>query len=513
MSRHRTVVASLICNYAATACQVICGLAIVPMSIHYLGEEGYGTWLGLTALGAIGGLADMGVSGVLVVRLSRALGVGRQDDASAELLSGLAVAAVSSVIGGMLVLGAVVGAGRLSPGSFTVSTHVGVTAAALAVAAMLSQFSMSLTALPTAQLRPFVNGLVAIAMTISWLFTSWLLIPRLGMAGLAAGFLIRATVAFVPLGIYNAWFLLHAGGGRGPVLDLGRCRSFAMLGTAGVAVRWIQSVLGTFDVVCVSTTQGPAAATSYANTSKPTTMATGLANAFGGALLPAFTRFLAREQGLPAFELFLNSLRLTVIVAGSLAIAFAGVRRQFITAWVGPHFILPIPLTVAIAVAAISSSALAFASYMFGSTGQLMRAQVVMAVEGVIRVALMAGGVAFAGSLGMAMCAVPTPFAVTAVLLCEMARFTNVRIPIEDWLALVVDLALIVTGLVAVSLLPVVPLHPWQIPLAAAAFGGLALTVLALRSAPLRTLLFDTAHAVLPSSIRRILPAAAGSLK
>lgn len=49
ISSHRSVIASLVCNYAATACQIICGLAIVPMSIHYLGEDGYGMWLGLTA--------------------------------------------------------------------------------------------------------------------------------------------------------------------------------------------------------------------------------------------------------------------------------------------------------------------------------------------------------------------------------------------------------------------------------------------------------------------------------
>ncbi|MFM7291819.1 MAG: lipopolysaccharide biosynthesis protein [Planctomycetia bacterium] len=512
MSRHRTVIASLVCNYAATACQIICGLAVVPMSIRYLGEEGYGTWLGLTALGAIGGLADMGVSGVLVVRLSRALGLERHDDASAELLSGLAVSAASSVIGGMLVLGAVVGAGRLSPGSFAVSTHVGMTAAALAFAAMLSQFSVSLTALPTAQLRPIVTGLVGIATPMAWLFTSWLLVPRLGMAGLAAGFVIRAVVACVPLGLYNAWFLLRPGGG-GTTLDLARCRSFVMLGTTGFLVRWVQSVLGTFDVVCVSATQGPAAATSYANTAKPTMMATGLANAFGGALLPPFTRFLAREKGPPAFKLFLNSLRLTTIVAGSLAIAFAGVRRQFLTAWVGEHFILPIPLTLAIALAAVASCTLAFASYMFGSTGRLLRAQVVTAVEGVTRLSLMAGGAAVGGSLGMAACAIPTPFIVTGMLLHEMGRFTNVRIPFEDWLALVVDLVLIAAGLVAVSLLPFVPLGNWQIPLAAAAFGGVALIVLALRSAPLRKLLFETADAVLPSAVRRILPVAMSGVK
>jgi O-antigen/teichoic acid export membrane protein len=241
-------------------------------------------------------------------------------------------------------------------------------------------------------------------------------------------------------------------------------------------------------------------------------MATGLANAFGGALLPAFTRFLAREQGPPAFRLFLNSLRLTVIMAGALAISFVGVRRQFLTAWVGPHFILPTPLTLAIATAAIASTALAFASYMFGSTGKLVQTHGLMCVEGAVRIALMACGAYLFGSLGLAVAATPTPMVATLLILVGMARFTGVRIGAAEWLTLVADVALIITGLVLASMLPEVPLHVWQIPFAAAFCGGVALLVLTLRSAPLRQMLLEVAHAVLPPGIRRVLPSAVGGV-
>jgi O-antigen/teichoic acid export membrane protein len=324
--------------------------------------------------------------------------------------------------------------------------------------------------------------------------------------GLAIGLLVRSGVTLIPLAIYNAFYLSGHGASGGVWLDLGRCRSFAVLGTLGLAVRWVQSILGTFDVVCVSTTQGPGAAALYANTARPTGMATGLANAFGGALLPAFTRFLAREQGPPAFRLFLNSLRLTVIMAGSLAISFVCVRRQFLTAWVGAHFILPTPLTLAIATAAIASTALAFASYMFGSTGKLVQAHGLMCVEGVGRIALMACGASFFGSLGLAVAATPTPLIATSLLLVGMARFTDVRIHAAEWLTLAVDVALILAGLAAASMLPEIPLHVWQIPLVAAACGGVALLVLTLRSAPLRQLLLEVAHAVLPAAVRQVLP-------
>jgi len=403
MSRHVSVIASLACNYVATACQIVCGLAIVPIAIRHLGEDGYGTWLGLTALAAVGGFADMGVS--------------------------------------------------------------------------------------------------------------WVLVPWFGIVGLAAGLVARAVVGFVPLCIYNLAFLArsHADGHVG--LDLARCRSFAMLGGTSLAVRWIQSVLAGFDILCVSTTHGPGAATLYANTARPTGMATGLANAFGGALLPAFTRFLAREQGATAFRLFLNTLRLTMIMAGALAISFMSVRRQFVAAWVGSHFILPIPLSLAIATAAIASTTLAFASYMYGSTGRLVQSHGLLFVEGAVRIALMACGAYLFGSLGLAVAATPTPLIATILLLVGMARFTGVRIHAAEWLALAVDVALILAGLAAASMLPAVPLRVWQIPLVAAGYGGLALLVLTLRSAPLRQMLREAAHAVLPAGVRRVLPSAASGVQ
>ena len=513
MSRHVNVIASLACNYLATACQIVCGLAIVPIAIRHLGEEGYGTWLGMTALAAVGGFADMGVSGVLVVRLSRALEKASDAEARAELLNGLAVAAVSSVAGGILILCAVLGAGRLSPQSFAASNHDVFMAIAIAATSMLSQFSVSLTALPTSQLRPIVTGLVGIAMPVSWLVSSGLLVPRFGMVGLAVGMVIRALVAFVPLGLYNYVFLSLPAREERRGLDLVRCRSFAMLGTTSLAVRWVQSVLSGFDILCVSTTQGPGAATGYANTARPTGMATGLANAFGGALLPAFTRFLAREQGPPAFRLFLNSLRLTVIMAGALAIGFLSVRRQFLTAWVGSHFILPVPLSLAIATAAIASTALAFASYMFGSTGRLVQSHGLMCIEGVGRIALMAIGAYCFGSIGLAVAATPTPLVATILLLVAMARFTGVRIGAVEWLTLAADAALIIAGLLAASMLPDCPLRAWQIPLVAAVCGGVSLLVLTLRSAPLRQMLLEVAHAVLPAAVRRVLPPAVSGVQ
>jgi hypothetical protein len=40
MSRHVSVIAALACNYLATACQIVCGLAIVPIAIRSLGDDG-----------------------------------------------------------------------------------------------------------------------------------------------------------------------------------------------------------------------------------------------------------------------------------------------------------------------------------------------------------------------------------------------------------------------------------------------------------------------------------------
>ena len=508
-----SVIASLACNYIAMVSMIVCSLAVVPIAIRSLGDVGYGKWLGLTALAAVGSMADMNVSSVLVIRLSQALEKARHGEARAELFNGLAVSALSSIVGGLMVLVSILAAEKLSPGSFATSGHNLFIAVVVAITATMSQFSVSLTALPTSQLRPIVTGAIGIAAPIAWLLASWLLLPRFGVMGLAIGLLVRSGVTLIPLAIYNAFYLSGHGASGGVSLDLHRCRSFAVLGTLGLAVRWVQSIQATFDVVCVSTTQGPGAAALYANTARPTGMATGLANAFGGALLPGFTRFLTRDQGPPAFRLFLNSLRLTVIMAGALAISFVSVHRQFLTAWVGSHFLLPAPLTLAIVAAAIAGTALAFASYLFGSTGRLVYTHGVMFVEGLGRMALMAVGAYFFGSFGLAVAATPTPVVATILLLMDMARFTGVRIGAAQWLTLAVDVALIIVGLAAASMMPEIPLKVWQIPLVAAVCGGVTLLVLTLRSAPLRQMLLEVAHAVLPAGVRRVLPAATSGVQ
>jgi hypothetical protein len=135
-----------------------------------------------------------------------------------------------------------------------------------------------------------------------------------------------------------------------------------------------------------------------------------------------------------------------------------------------------------------------------------MYAQVVLCIEGAVRVALMACGAYLFGSLGLAVAATPTPLAATIQLLVGMARFTGVRVRAAEWLTLAVDAALIIAGLIAASMLPAVPLQAWQIPFVAAFSGGIAVLLLTLRSAPLRRMLLEVAHAVLPSGLSRALP-------
>jgi O-antigen/teichoic acid export membrane protein len=327
------------------------------------------------------------------------------------------------------------------------------------------------------------------------------------MLGLALGQLIRAAGTAVALGVYNAVYLFQGGAGIVAMIDRSLCLSFVGVGVTGLAVRWIQGIQGGFDVVCVSTSQGPETAAKYANTSKPTGFATGFAMAFGGALLPSFTRFMAREQGPPSFRLFVNTLRLTVIMAGALAIGFVSVRRQFLTAWVGPQFILPWHLVFAIAAAGIANTSLAFASYMFGATGKLTHANAVLFGEGVCRLAMMAiGGYAY-GGFGVAVGATPTPLIATALLIVAMGRHTGVRFGAAPWLALATDWLLIGVGLSAADRLPEFTSAVWQIPVVAAAVAGAAVLVLTMRSPPLREMLLHAAYSIVPARLRWADPA------
>jgi O-antigen/teichoic acid export membrane protein len=90
---------------------IVTGLILIPVVLHRVGPQAFGTWVAISTVLAVGGLADVGIRTEVTRRVAAAWGVGDHDAAKRATREGASILAAS---GGVLVLLGVVGASTVS---------------------------------------------------------------------------------------------------------------------------------------------------------------------------------------------------------------------------------------------------------------------------------------------------------------------------------------------------------------------------------------------------------------
>jgi O-antigen/teichoic acid export membrane protein len=461
MNRSRIVLRSIIATYVYFIVQMGVTFITVPIALHHVGETEYGRWVGLGSIAGWAGLAEVGVSGLLIAKLSRRFENNELTNAARELWHGLVIAAISAIVGAVVLAAVGVIFVWSAPESFRLSRLPFFAIACLAGGVACSQFANALAALQHARLSPVSTALAGIVASVVSLAASICLLPWLGAAALAVGQLARAFLYAAPLAVWNSRFLLaHL-----PSLRFDRAFfiPFLSAGASGLGVRWLQCLLGTFDIFTVSMLRGPDRAAMYANTAKPVGMAVGMSSSFGSAIMPSFSRYSAGRGGAAAYGVFMASARTVLAVCGGLAMVFVGAYAPLLSAWIGPDFVLAPPLVVAIAVAAVAQAWLGFVSFLFGGTGRFTTANIILLVEGITRIGLMTVGMFTGGIFGMAVCAALTQVVAVVWYAITVARLNGVSASWPSLAGLVAEFAVVAVSLSGASLL-----SNCQLPLAAA---------------------------------------------
>lgn len=495
MNRSRIVLRSIVATYIYFIVHMVVAFTVVPIALHEVGETEYGRWVGLGSIAGWAGLAEVGVSGLLIAKLSRHFERNELTNAAHELWHGLLIAALSAIVGAVVL--AAVGAIFVwsAPESFRLSRLPFFAIACLAGGVAFSQFANALAALQHARLRPVSTTVAGIVASVAALAASICLLPWLGAAALAVGQLLRAVLYATPLAAWNAQFLFaHL-----PSVRFDRASFFPFLsaGASGLGVRWLQCLLATFDVFTVSMLRGPDPAAMYANTAKPVGMAVGMSASFGSAIMPSFSRYSAGRGGAAACGVFMASVRTVLAVCGGLAMAFVGAYAPLLSAWIGEEYLLPTHVVVAIAIAAVAQAWLAFVSFLFGGTGRFTTANIILLVEGIARIALMTAGMFVGGIFGMAVCAAVTQLGAVVWYAVTIARLNGVSASWPALAGLVAEFAV-----VAIALTGAMFVSQSRLPLATsiACSGCLALILFAfltLREHTLRTFLVAAARQAL----------------
>jgi O-antigen/teichoic acid export membrane protein len=490
MNRSRVAIRSLIGSYMTLAVQMAVTLTVVSIAVKSLGENEYGRWVGLSSIAGWAALTDLGIGGMLTFHLSKLLEKRDLPQAAGILWHGLIISAVSGFVA-FIVLGVVaVTAIWLQPDSFQLSRTPLLAAGLLAVSVPVTQLGTALAALQHARLRPLSSAAVSVVAALGSLAMSVALLPLLGATALAVGQFTRGVLMAGTLGVFNVRFLRN----HLPSLAVNweMFRPFLVTGFTGVANRWLQGILVTYDAFSVSLLCGPAQAAVYANTARPAGMATGLAAAgFGPAIMPLFSRFSTTRSVGEAQRVYVTCVRLVLAVCAALAIGFVFAYRPLITAWIGKEYVLPPQIVAVVAMAAVAQAWFGFATYLFGGSGHFLPANKLMLIEGLLRGSFMTAGVMIGGLFGLAVAlAVTQAFAVIGCV-GLLARVNGVAMPWKALVTVAAEAVAVASILALAAVYASNQLRLLEALLAGATGAVLLLSVFTLREATLRCFVME----------------------
>ena len=354
----------------------------VPLTLGYLGSDRFGVWMTLSALIALLGFADLGIGNSLLNGVARALGREDWTLIRANISSGI-VMLIAVAVGFGLLFATVYGFipwGRL----FGVASPAALNEAGPAAAVLIVCFLVGIPAGAFQQVRVglqqgYINSIFVGAGNIGGLaLVIWAIQMRLGLPWLVlamAGAPVLATLANgFALVVRSPWLrpTLHA-------VDFVVVRSLFRTGLSFLVLELAFAVAWTSNSVIIAAMLGPSAVAEYAVVSKLFMIPTFLVSFAIGPLWPAYREALSHDDVEWVRRVFGRSIRLSVLVAGSVSATLMVIGLPVITVWVGTSSVHPsLGLVTAMGIWTILNT-LGYAVSVLLNGVQAMRFQVVTA--------------------------------------------------------------------------------------------------------------------------------------
>jgi O-antigen/teichoic acid export membrane protein len=349
--RYRRIGLTAGASMAARAVSIVASLVSVPLTVHYLGTEQYGLWVTITALSALLGFADFGLSNGLMNAVSDAHG--RDDRAGAQGYVSSAVAMLAIVA---LVLGVAFAlAYPLVPWDrvFNVTSEP---AAAVAGRAFAVFVSITLASIPLGVVASIQLGYQEGYRNGAWQAAG----SVFSLVGLVVAVAAEAPLPWLVLAIGSGPLLatvLNAAGllRRRPWLSprrrsatMSAARWLLRLGLLFFILQLAYVVAYQTDYIVIGQILGPSAVTTYAIPMKlfmtiPMLLGFGLL-----PLWPAYREALTRRDLPWVRRTLVRSLEVTAAVSIPLSLILVVFGRPLIEAWVGDEVVPTTGLLVAL---------------------------------------------------------------------------------------------------------------------------------------------------------------------
>ena len=325
-------------TYGVYAAAIVSGLVVTPITLHALGDEGFGIWAFIGALTIYLSVLDLGVGPSIIRFAAEARGRKSPEDTSVVASNGLVLYALIALatlpIG--VVLAWLVPELITTPDDLVWPARISTLLLVLSIAA---RFPLGLfNNLLVAQQRFDLLNLANFVGTVLYAAVVAVFLPHGG--GLILLGALTFGVTLLRLGLPLVWLRREL-----PDLRLSRAlvsrrrlRELTAVSWSNFLVHLASKVVFATDVVVVGIVLGAQAATVYAIPAKLFALAFGLGNVGSSLLYPAFAEHEGAGESARQRRLLLAGLRGGTAAAVLLAFPLLLIPDQLIEGWVGAGY-------------------------------------------------------------------------------------------------------------------------------------------------------------------------------
>lgn len=406
--RRRAAKIIMIGTHVVVAINIVQGLVLVPLYIHYVGGRLYGAWLGAGGVVAWLALFDMGLASVMIQRTASAQGQGDLGLARRYFLSGLVLqlAMVSVLMAAAAGLAAFVpgwmgvdGADRLLiSGCFFLG----------ALAAGLNILSYGFGGLGKALQRPMVPTVANVVAGLAGMATTLtVLLQGYGLWAIPIGLLARSGLVLIISAVY-AWHLLRKelnvrGGVDGKLL-----REIAAMSPALFSSSVGNAAVGQGEAAIIAIVAGPELATVFVLTRRAADIIGMVLDSLAGAVFSGFSHLYGEGSRARARQVLDYLLAVYSAGAAVLLGTYLALNRGFVHQWVGGEFFGGSLLTALFALALLLSRRNSMVLYLYGATGEIARSAYLNVMETSLRLVLMILLLMWLGLVGLPLAVLAT---------------------------------------------------------------------------------------------------------
>lgn len=432
--RRRAARISFAGSLAQTAISFVKGFLFVPIYLHHFDLSVYGAYLASANIVGLLGLLEFGFATILLQRLSSFFGAGDEGRFVEEAASGLVLTVTSAFLIVLLAFSIAPFIPDLINAPPEIRVALVITIRLTAIGAAASIAAQCVNTLCAAWQRPTLG---AVSRVVGQLVEAGCILAglrlNLGLKALGWGSAIGglSTLLLMLLWSVVTWRQL---GLRSPRLSWDNLRSLFIGSTPLFFGRLVGQIVAYVDVPLISRFVGAETAAIFGLTDRTLKMAANVVNPVAGASTSGMAHLYGeggaqRARG-PLKDLFAS----WSFVAAVTVPVIVGINRDFLGLWLGRQVDHDF-LSVALGAATLLSSRAFLLSCVLTAFGGIRSASGLAMAEPLIRLPLLAAGLAVMGPVGMplASCAVLVPLVVFAY-----PRYITRRMDAtaEDWAAI-----------------------------------------------------------------------------